>query len=112
MSKEKKNFYICFVLLVLVAIAFSKYFDHILTYDEPSYDNDNYSSYTSSYSSSFTNDYGTSTTKCAHSGCSRYIASSGDTNCCTVHSNKCGNCRCYIDEDAMYCMDCLMDALS
>ncbi len=57
--------------------------------------------------STFTNAYGTPTTKCAHSGCNNYIASSGDTNCCTVHSNKCLNCGKYIDEDAMYCMACL-----
>ena len=60
---------------------------------------------------SFTNKYGTSTTRCAHSGCSNYIASSGDTNCCTTHSRKCLNCKCYIDEDAMYCMTCLKNAL-
>ncbi len=60
---------------------------------------------------SFTNKYGTSTTKCAHPGCSNYIASSGDTNCCTIHSNRCGTCGKYIDEDAMYCLDCIADAL-
>ena len=65
------------------------------------------SSYKSS-SSSFTNAYGTPTTKCAHSGCNNYIASSGDTNCCTVHSQKCRTCGKYIDEDAMYCMDCII----
>lgn len=59
----------------------------------------------------FTNAYGTRTTICAHAGCDNYIASSGDTNCCETHSNRCGNCYCYIDEDAMYCMDCLEDAL-
>lgn len=75
------------------------------------------SSTTSSYSSSssskksFTNKYGTSTTVCAVSGCKNYIASSGDTNCCVSHSNKCGNCKCYIDGDAMFCMSCLTDAL-
>lgn len=56
---------------------------------------------------SFTNKYGTETTKCAHSGCNNYIASSGDTNCCASHSNKCLNCDSYIDEDAMYCMSCI-----
>ena len=56
---------------------------------------------------SFTNKYGTPTTKCAHSGCSNYIASSGDTNCCPTHSRKCLSCGKYIDEDATYCMDCL-----
>lgn len=54
---------------------------------------------------SFTNKYGTPTTKCAHPGCNNYIASSGDTNCCTVHSNRCLECGKYIDEDALYCMD-------
>ena len=60
---------------------------------------------------SFTNKYGTSTTKCAHSGCDNYIASSGDTNCCEKHSKKCLNCGKYIDEDAAYCMDCLTNAV-
>ena len=63
-----------------------------------------------SSSVSFTNKYGTATTKCAHSGCSNYIASSGDTNCCKVHSNKCLECGKYIDEDATYCMSCLSKA--
>ena len=60
--------------------------------------------------SSFTNKYGTATTKCAHAGCNNYIASSGDTNCCTLHSNKCLECGKYIDEDAAYCMDCITKA--
>ena len=82
-------------------------------YDDDDDDDDDYDyDYNgSSGSGSFTNKYGTSTTKCAVSGCSNYIAKSGDTNCCTTHSNKCGNCYCYIDGDAMYCMDCLEDAL-
>lgn len=61
--------------------------------------------------SPFTNDYGTPTTVCAHKGCSRYIATSGDTNCCIAHSQSCLNCGCYIDEDAMYCMDCLSESV-
>ena len=65
-----------------------------------------------SSSSSFTNAYGTPTTKCAHSGCNNYIASSGDTNCCTIHSKKCLNCGKYIDEDATYCMSCISSHLS
>lgn len=68
------------------------------------------SSTSSKSTASFTNQYGTSTTKCAHSGCDNYIASSGDTNCCTVHSNRCLECSKYIDGDAMYCMDCLTKA--
>ncbi|MCD8051291.1 MAG: hypothetical protein LUE89_06390 [Clostridiales bacterium] len=68
------------------------------------------SSRTTTYTS-FTNKYGTRTTKCAHEGCTNYIASSGDTNCCTTHSNRCGGCGCYIDEDALFCIDCLVDAL-
>ena len=63
------------------------------------------SNYTSTYTA-FTNQYGTSTTKCAHAGCNNYIASSGDTNCCTIHSRKCLNCGKYIDEDALYCISC------
>lgn len=59
---------------------------------------------------SFTNAYGTSTTKCAHNGCSNYIASSGDTNCCTTHSNRCLGCKKYIDEDALYCVSCIEKA--
>lgn len=55
----------------------------------------------------FTNAYGTSTTKCNHYNCSNSIAILGDTNCCIVHSNKCNNCGTYIDEDALFCMDCL-----
>ena len=65
----------------------------------------------SSMSTYFTNKYGTPTTKCAHPGCNNYIASSGDTNCCTTHSKKCLTCGKYIDEDAVYCMDCLEKAL-
>ena len=64
----------------------------------------------SAKSTSFTNKFGTSKTICAHSGCSSYIASSGDTNCCPAHSNKCLTCGCYIDEDAAWCMSCLSKA--
>lgn len=60
---------------------------------------------------SFTNKYGSATTMCAHYGCSNYIAPTGDTNCCTIHSRKCGNCGKYIDEDALFCMDCLEKAI-
>ena len=56
---------------------------------------------------SFTNAFGTPTTKCAHSGCNNYIAQSGNTNCCETHSNKCLECGIFIDEDAMYCMNCI-----
>lgn len=58
----------------------------------------------------FTNAYGTPTTKCAHAGCNNYIASSGDTNCCTTHSNRCLECGKYIDEDASYCVSCIEKA--
>lgn len=60
----------------------------------------------------FDNKYGTPTTICIHSGCQNYIASSGDTNCCTQHSARCLNCNCYIDEDDMYCMSCLSEAIT
>lgn len=58
----------------------------------------------------FTNKYGTETTKCAHAGCSNYIASSGDTNCCPTHSNRCIGCNCYIDGDALMCLECITSA--
>lgn len=58
----------------------------------------------------FTNKYGTPTTVCSHTGCTNYIAPSGDTNCCTVHSNRCMDCNCYIDEDATWCVSCLQKA--
>ncbi len=72
------------------------------------------SSQTSSVGSNtaFTNKYGTATTKCVVSGCDNNIASSGDTNCCATHSNRCLNCDCYIDGDAMYCMSCLTSSSS
>lgn len=115
MTKEKRDFYIVlaiFVVTITVLIGIFGSMTNDYEYEDSSYDSDYSSSYTSSYSSSFTNDYGTSSTICAHSGCTRTIASSGDTNCCIIHSNDCGNCGCYIDEDAMYCMDCLREALS
>lgn len=62
--------------------------------------------------SSFSNKFGTKNTVCAVDGCSKKIATSGDTNCCVTHSNNCGNCGCYIDSDAMFCMSCLEEALS
>ena len=74
-----------------------------------SYDSD-YNSYDDDDSDYFSNDYGSITTKCAKSGCSNYIASSGDSAYCTAHSNNCLECSCYIDGDAMYCMDCLTEA--
>ena len=67
---------------------------------------------TSGSSSSFTNKYGTPTTKCAHAGCNNYIATTGDTNCCPSHSSRCLNCGKYIDEDAMYCIDCISNSVS
>ena len=70
--------------------------------DDDDYDDDDYSY--------FSNDYGSKTTKCMKSGCNNYIASSGDTAYCVTHSNKCLECYCYIDGDAMYCMDCLSGA--
>ena len=77
--------------------------DNDYSYDYEDDDDDDDYSY-------FSNKYGSRTTKCAQSGCSNYIASSGDTAYCTSHSNKCLECYCYIDGDAMYCLDCLSDA--
>ena len=84
-------------------------YDDDSSYGDSDYDDDD-NSYQKPSSGSFTNKYGTRTTKCAISGCSNYIAPSGDTNCCISHSRTCGECYCYIDSDAMYCMDCISDA--
>lgn len=65
-----------------------------------------------SYEDYFTNEYGTPTTKCAHPLCDNYIAPSGDTNCCIEHSNRCLQCNKYIDEDALFCLDCLKNAIA
>lgn len=84
------------------------------TYSSKSYGSSGSSSYSGSSGSSkssYSNKYGTSTTKCAKPGCNNYIASSGDTNCCVTHSNKCLNCRKYIDGDATYCLSCLYDSV-
>lgn len=58
------------------------------------------------------NKYGDSNTKCVVSGCTNTIATTGDTNCCVVHSNECLECKKFIDGDAMYCMDCLNGAIT
>lgn len=63
--------------------------------------------FTSSNSSS-----SSSTKTCAEPGCSRSAVRSGDSVYCSTHSSKCLNCGCYVDKDAMFCMDCLRDALS
>lgn len=54
-----------------------------------------------------TNKYGTPKTICAYSSCTSYIASSGDTQFCTKHSNKCLECGAYIDDDAAWCIACI-----
>jgi hypothetical protein len=59
----------------------------------------------------FHNSFGDMNTKCAYPGCDRRIVTSGDSNCCSAHSNRCGNCNKYIDGDAMFCMDCIREAL-
>lgn len=58
----------------------------------------------------FTNIRASSTTKCAHSGCNNYIAPSGDTSYCVTHSHKCLECGIYIDEDALFCVYCIVEA--
>ena len=63
------------------------------------------------YKVMFSNKYGNQNTKCAHAGCTNTIACTGDTNCCVKHSNRCGECYCYIDEDAMFCMSCIKGAI-
>lgn len=89
----------------------SEHFDYMICVDcYNSVMDENESTSYSFNNSSFRNKYGTATTKCAHSGCSNYIAASGDTNCCVTHSNLCTDCNCYIDEDAAWCVSCLQNA--
>ena len=95
-----------------------KYIDEDATYcmsciEKAVASNKESSSSTSSTTSSgsFTNAYGSPTTKCAYPGCNNPVASSGDTNCCAAHSNRCLNCGKLIDSDAMYCISCLSKAL-
>ncbi len=116
--KKKLLGIICFVLLLCIMLvscssgsdsSYSSSNNYSNSYGSNSSNYSN-SSGNSSYSSSFTNKYGTPTTKCVKSGCDNYIASSGDTNCCTIHSNNCLECYKYIDGDAMYCMSCLSSA--
>ena len=105
--KRKACFIVLFILLLAV---FSSCSGVSNTSRSNSSSENSYYSNDNTYSTAFTNKYGTPTTKCAHSGCSNYIASSGDTKNCAVHSNRCKECSCFIDEDATWCMDCLMKA--
>lgn len=49
--------------------------------------------------------------QCLHSGCGNLAVTTGDSRYCDVHSNKCGECGYYIDEDAMFCLNCIVKAL-
>ena len=98
MEKKSKKA-VSILVLIIVAIIFA-----VIGFYHPSENTNHDYTY-------FTNKYGTPTTKCHHSGCNNRIASSGNTNCCVEHSRHCLNCYCYIDEDALYCMDCLERAL-
>ncbi len=59
----------------------------------------------------FTNSFGSHDTPCAYPGCTRTIVTSGDSNCCAAHANRCIDCGKYIDGDALMCMKCIEDAL-
>lgn len=54
---------------------------------------------------------GSSGRTCAKAGCNNRAVTSGDSVYCSAHSNRCGNCGCYIDGDAMFCMDCIRGAI-
>lgn len=101
-TKTRPVFIIVIVLAIFILLA--------VICSQSSTTNSSGSTYNSKNYSSFTNKYGTPSTKCHHAGCNNYIASSGDTNCCIQHSNRCLECGCYIDEDAMFCIDCLRKA--
>lgn len=49
--------------------------------------------------------------QCRHNGCSKKAVTSGDSRYCEEHSNECMGCGEYIDEDAMFCLNCIVDAL-
>ena len=46
------------------------------------------------------------TTKCKHKGCKSDIASTGSTLYCEEHSETCGRCGMYINEDESLCYNC------
>ncbi len=48
---------------------------------------------------------------CQHNGCENIAVSSGDSVYCETHSNLCLECGCYIDEDALLCLSCIVKAL-
>lgn len=48
--------------------------------------------------------------KCLHEGCTNMAATTGDSFYCETHSNRCLECDCYIDEDAMFCLNCIVEA--
>lgn len=114
----KKLFALFMVLVLCTAVSGCSTYDEYETEKDSTNDYENYDNSKYEYDhlddddySYFSNKYGNSTTRCAKSGCRNYIVSSGDSAYCAIHSNKCLECHCYIDGDAMYCMNCLTDAL-
>lgn len=49
--------------------------------------------------------------KCLHDGCLEMAVEIGDSRYCKNHSNKCFICNKYIDEDALMCLNCIVEAL-
>lgn len=49
--------------------------------------------------------------QCLHSGCTNKAVTTGDSIYCESHSNKCTECGKYIDEDAIFCLNCIVEAL-
>ncbi|MBQ7741225.1 MAG: hypothetical protein IJT65_08350 [Eubacterium sp.] len=105
---------IMLIVVVIIISAVTKSIDNEKTTTTKYYTTTREYTTSGGYSSesSFSNKYGTRSTICAHPGCTNTIASSGDTNCCALHSKRCAQCGKYIDEDAIYCIDCLSDAAS
>lgn len=50
--------------------------------------------------------------QCEHPGCTNQAAETGDSHYCEEHSNKCLECNKFIDEDALYCINCIFKALN
>lgn len=49
--------------------------------------------------------------KCLHEKCTNMAAITGYSHYCKMHSNQCMECGNYIDEAAVFCLNCIFEAL-
>lgn len=54
----------------------------------------------------YSNVYDKQWVKCSHAGCNLEIALTGDSSCCTIHSQKCLECGKNVTENNVYCREC------